>query len=475
MASRAFCSEKCFAAFRRSYFTGSKPCVQCQKVCLSSEMHKVDHKEVKMFFCSPKCVALHTSELTGKDRDTKIKKMLQRRYANDIQQSVSDNVNGKDGGVETPCASESLRARYSSEERNSQVSEKRSQRSFTMDDILKSDPSVKHWGADKVKPGSPRCFTGSTSQQPKESKPHRLRPEFGVFGNDDGVFLPPTTVMVPYPVFVPVPCPIPVPIPVSSKAFKMAQQQTSNLTDPPQLAPSMPQQAAAPAATTKSIPSRQNLFPSAFYPVTRTSLPESVPGSSTGPSGYPPLAALPPEGVFHHGGGLYQTFLPVSDRTSLNQFVRLRGLQRSASMDLPVRHYPNPNSLNVLRSPQKTVLVHSQQARTNSTTHSEQETKELSRTVKEALRSHLTRRLSQSALNLTEVGRFPEPSDDLRRSHSLSRLPVRGMESVPEAEPSTSYSTANKRERTEEQWHSPSPSENGSVPYKRKREHRYPD
>ena len=46
---------------------------------------------------------------------------------------------------------------------------------------------------------------------------------------------------------------------------------------------------------------------------------------------------------------------------------------------------------------------------------------ELSPSVREALRCHLTRRLSQSALNLTDVGRYPE-EDQLRRSQSLSRL-----------------------------------------------------
>ena len=46
---------------------------------------------------------------------------------------------------------------------------------------------------------------------------------------------------------------------------------------------------------------------------------------------------------------------------------------------------------------------------------------ELSPSVREALRCHLTRRLSQSALNLTDVGRYPE-EDRLRRSQSMSRL-----------------------------------------------------
>lgn len=434
-------------------------------------MHKVHHKEVRLFFCSPKCVAAHSSDMAdGKDRDTKIKKMLQRRYANDIQQSISNDVPDKEE-VQRTSVEGSSKGRYPPDHRIKPVQEKRLQKSFTMDDILNSRPSVVVRSVvDGVQSRISEGTSRTRSHQHRTSNTHEVRREFEPLKPEKGVFLPPPTVMVPYPVFVPVPCPIPVPIPVSSKTFKMAQH-TAALTERTP-APSSHHQ----PSTSKSIPNRQNLFPSAFYPVTRTSLPESVPGSSTGPAGYPPLAALPPEGVFHHGSLKYQNFLPVPDRTSLNQFVRLHGLQRSASMDLPVCHYPSPNRVNVLRSPQRTAGTLQSQSSTNSSLHSEQETRELSKTVKEALRSHLSKRLSQSALNLTEVGRFPDSSDDLKRSHSLSRLPVRSMESVPESEPGTSsYSTPNKRERVEQRWESPSPSENGSVQYKRKRDRRYLD
>lgn len=471
--SRAFCSEKCFAAFRGSYFRRSKSCFWCHHVRPTAEMFVIVHREKKLPFCSQKCLERYTSEISGKDRDTKIKKILQRRYVNDIRQRSDQSVNGKIGSSSAGTSGGSTQLsqeRYPTETLYRTPS--KGPKPFSMEEILREEPSNK---PENMRVRSESLQQVGSRSESSHSVIKRLKiqtcGEKSVGTEHGGVFLPPPTVMIPYPIFVPVPCPIPVPIPVSSKSFKAAQS-ASGFKDTHQ--PSVSHQ-----EVTDSIPNRQNLFPSAFYPVTRTSLPESVPGSNVGPSGYLPLASLPPEGVFHHGT-LYPSFLQVPNHGGLNRVVRLRGLPRSASMDLPVHPSTsgtNPSS-SFSRSNQKVSSVFPSTPSSHaagSSTHIDQEPKELSRTVKEALRSHLTRRLSQSALNLTEVGRFPDGSDELRRSHSLSRLPVRGMESVPEVEPSTSSSSSNKRDRNDEDWYSVSSSDDGSVHSKRRKEQDFSD
>ncbi|XP_054752949.2 sine oculis-binding protein homolog A-like [Lytechinus pictus] len=281
--------------------------------------------------------------------------------------------------------------------------------------------------------------------------------------------LPPVTVMVPHPVFIPIPVPIPIPIPVCREAYEAAMAKIKeNTADTEQEATTSydhdeQQERKSKKRISDMFTNGSSHLPSssstgAFVPYRshqadlrdnvsnstdghsmeamlsssmQTSL--TIPSSSSASEALESRLRLQPQ---RHPSHISTATVEAMHRSINSRMLRHKCLQRSASMDLSFGRY---NTLSALTdflgekrgfnphlhgSPGNRELTADSHGLSTRASHSALPTKgagELSPSVREALRCHLTRRLSQSALNLTDVGRYPE-EDQLRRSQSMSRL-----------------------------------------------------
>ncbi|XP_033636132.1 sine oculis-binding protein homolog [Asterias rubens] len=290
--------------------------------------------------------------------------------------------------------------------------------------------------------------------------------------------LPPVTVMVPQPIFIPVPFPIPIPIPVpvdkfhAMRAAMAAGRRSPNKANSSTCTSPGFEENTASSSSTQTPGVTSSSLDFSRYPHTlfnesllHKQAEPNLLSTTTGSKHF--------QGLLQQGDSMNyaRTNEPSSytDRRhkAWQPLFKYKMLQRSASMDLSLaRPSEESTSKSVHRVPrmERDPDCHSQSSN-NISTHRESSLRsdehthlsgESSAKVREALRCHLTKRLSQSALNLTEVGRAPSLQDDLRRCQSLSRLRYtepNHMDKLPEltdgySSPSYCSSTSSNTQRS---------------------------
>ena len=274
--------------------------------------------------------------------------------------------------------------------------------------------------------------------------------------------LPPVTVMVPQPIFIPVPYPVPIPIPVPSETFHAmraalagSSSQSPNNTSFSTYTSESERNMAGTSSTPTPVNTSNSLdLRNVRYP--HTVFHDSLLPKQTEPD----LVSANTQNI---GGKQYQGLLQQRDHanypktndpssgtdrrhTIWQPLFKYKTLQRSASMDLSLARPPEETTSKSVHRASRMERDPDGFSRSSSNISAHKEgclrpdaaahlSGESSAKVREALRCHLTKRLSQSALNLTEVGRISNLQDDLRRCQSLSRLRYtepNHMEKLPE-------------------------------------------
>lgn len=312
--------------------------------------------------------------------------------------------------------------------------------------------------------------SASNSAPFSKQKPRRDTPSSTSAAAGSSV-LPPVTVMVPHPVFIPIPVPIPIPIPVCREVYEAAmaevkenaaktEQEAATSYDHDEHYGSKTERRRISDMFTNGsshLPSSSSTGVFVPYRSHPADVQENVSNSTDGHSmdamlsssmqsnfTMPPSSSSASEALEsrlrlqpqRHPSHISTATVEAMHRSINSRMLRHKCLQRSASMDLSFGRYNTLTALTDFLGEKRSFnpLQHGSQGNqelpANShglntrASHPALPTKgagELSPSVREALRCHLTRRLSQSALNLTDVGRYPE-EDRLRRSQSMSRL-----------------------------------------------------
>ena len=264
-------------------------------------------------------------------------------------------------------------------------------------------------------PTSPLPFQGVRAQLPTNptAKPTTSRNEQPPQqpATPPSSVLPPLTIIVPHPIFVPIPIPVPVPIPIRAEAYDAVKTAVEAEQKPPK---------------------QKHVGHKSVVANGRNPLRESDEGKSRSLINLSALDNLPPENqnqsVLHDRVRILRddTKKPGSSQKNrtpnllLSSFPASNGLHRSASLDLGVasrsstrksalhRHHGHKVRTQLVMVGEDTSAIHDE--------------RESSRKVREVLRVHLNKRISQSALNLAELSHASSDGEPLRRSHSLSRL-----------------------------------------------------
>ncbi|XP_072018237.1 uncharacterized protein [Amphiura filiformis] len=258
-------------------------------------------------------------------------------------------------------------------------------------------------------PTSPLPVQGVRSQPSSNStkppSPQRQQP------STPSSVLPPLTIIVPHPIFVPIPIPIPVPIPIRAEVYDAIKNSAD---------------AAAKMKEDAQDFEEPNEHGDTDVDSRRTLL-DLDEGRSQSLMNLASIDTLGKEshGILHNRVRILKGLQkPSSSQKStpnllLGSFPASNGLHRSASLDLSLASQTGRGKSSLHGHGRK---VKTQLVLVGEDTAAVHDGRESSRKVREVLRCHLNKRLSQSALNLAELGLVSTDGGPLRRSHSLSRL-----------------------------------------------------
>ncbi|XP_071954925.1 uncharacterized protein [Antedon mediterranea] len=472
--TKAFCSERCFAACRRAYIKPIKKiCNWCKHSRHNTEYVTYQHGSQTLQFCSGKCLAQYKKNEDLNDNNEpsdmnysegatietlRKRPLLEARSSATVvpSESVGNTATNDSRTVLVNSTYKNQPLNLTSPLPNTRINLLPTTQLMpgqmfspfqTINSPIFQFPTLMQPHQMLVQQPPPplvinqhsnqRSHRGEQDRMKHQDKPHYRTSENATRKNKTAntsangcepetttalptSLLPPTTIMVPHPVFVPIPIPIPIPIPVPTDKFSKIFENTFANLRPESEEPVSTKVTSEEKLVEKTEERNSLLTPQINIREKRKLLPKPKHNPSYMPV-QQPYASMsshqpPPE-----------CFSPA-DPVSLHrpQFVML--------------NRPPPNKLPIPRMPRKPPMkerddvllkISDKYPRQLSASTSQLNgiekigNAESSSKVREALRCHLTRRLSQSAVNLVEAAKLKvgrTTADELRRSLSLGRL-----------------------------------------------------